>query len=213
MRALYTALALTLLAVPADAQVTRDYLRLDGPRVGVTYLPPDLVDELNDVLSDDDCYDEASGTRTRCEVIGDVPVVSQFGWQFERRFFQTDGGVSGVTEWIPLVGGLERGLFLPSLTFLIGIRGESGFEAGVGPNITALGSGLALAAGMNNDVGGLNVPVNVAAVLGGDGLRASVLVGFNLASNARRSRVPAARLPPAPTPTPAPFPSGVPVSR
>ena len=59
---------------------------------------------------------------------------------------------------------------------------------------------------MNNDVGGLNVPVNVAAVLGGDGLRGSVLVGFNLASTARRERVPAASPLPQPSTLPAPFP-------
>lgn len=212
MRVLLPALLLVLAAAPVHAQVQRDYLRLDGPRLGATYLPTEIVDKINDAFADNNCYDEPSGTRTNCDVIGDVPVVSQFGWQFERRFFQTEQGLTGVTEWIPLVGGLERGLFLPSLTFLIGLRGETGLEAGIGPNITAVGTGLAFAVGMNNDVGGLNVPVNLAAVVGGDGLRGSVLVGFNLATNARRDRVPAARLPQPPA-TPAPFPALGPLGR
>ena len=198
----FSLLAALAASAPADAQVTRDYLRLDGPRIGATYLPPALIDEINDALAEFDCFDDESGTRASCDVIGDVPVVSQFGWQFERRFFQTEQGLSGVTEWIPLVGGLERGLFLPSLTFLVGLRGETGFEAGVGPNITALGAGLAFAVGMNNDVGGVNIPINLAAVTSGDGVRASVLVGFNLASNAPRRRVPAAPRPSAPTGAP-----------
>ena len=202
MRTLLLTALVVLTAAPAGAQVTRDYLRLDGPRFGFTYLPPEIVDKVNAAYADFDCYDAEAGVRARCDVIGDVPVVSQFGWQFERRFFQTEQGVAGVTEWIPLVGGLERGVFLPSLTFLIGLRGATGLEAGLGPNVTATGTGLALAVGMNNDVGGLNVPINVAAVLGREGARGSVLVGFNLASNAPRDRVPApAALPVLPAPS------------
>ena len=197
MLRLLSLLALTAaLAAPSAAQVQRDYLRLDGPRFGFTYLPQGTVDQINEAFGetraeiDPETGQFVDGTD---EVIGAVPVVTQFGWQFERRFFQTESGVAGVTEWIPLVGGLERGVFLPSLTFLVGLRGPSGVELGVGPNLSGTGPAYAVAAGVNNDLGGLNVPLNVAAVFGQDGVRGSVLVGFNLASNGARRAVPPAR--------------------
>ena len=194
-RLLPLALLAAALAVPAAAQVQRETLRLDGPRFGMTYLPQGVVDQINDLYGD---Y-RADGRR---DVIGEIPVVTQFGWQFERRFFQTESGLAGVTEWIPLVGGLERGVALPSLTFLVGLRGPTGAELGIGPNLSGAGAGYAVAAGLNNGLGGLNVPVNLAAVFGRDGVRGSLLVGFNLASNGRRATVPAARTPGRPLPPP-----------
>ena len=34
------------------------------------------------------------------------PFLTQFGWQFEGRLFRIPNGVSGLAEFVPLVGGL-----------------------------------------------------------------------------------------------------------
>ena len=86
------------------------------------------------------------------------PVVSQFGWQFEKQFFSTQHGPTAVTECVLLLGGLEQGVALPSLSWLVGIRTTKGAEFGVGPNITPVGVALAVAAGVTFRAGVLNVP-------------------------------------------------------
>src|SRR5687767_10633003 len=76
------------------------------------------------------------------------PVISQFGWQFEHRLYTNDDGLTMLTEWIPLLSGLDQGVALPSLNWLTGLRTPSGTEFGIGPNVTPLGVGLVLAAGV-----------------------------------------------------------------
>ncbi|MGB3544533.1 hypothetical protein [Rubrivirga sp.] len=150
--------------------------RLGGPRTGVTILSAGTVDRINEQFGGclrDDCPDDALIDNT-------LPIVTQFGWQFENRIFQSSEGLTGVTEWVVLVGGAERGLFLPSLTFLAGLRMPSGLEVGVGPNLSLGGAAYAAAIGFNNEVGEINIPFNLAVVFGDGGPRASVLVGFNV---------------------------------
>ena len=38
------------------------------------------------------------------------PVISQFGWQFEKRFMSSDTGATAVTEWVLLFGGVDQGV-------------------------------------------------------------------------------------------------------
>ena len=163
---------------------TRDTVRgprrLGGPRTGVTLLSPDLARRLNDTFDDAYCYEADESCDDNPSISEAFPVVTQFGWQFERRMFQAESGLTGVTEWVLLVGGAERGLFLPSATFLAGIRAPGGLEIGVGPNLSLSGAAYALAVGMNSEFGEVNVPLNLAVVLGQDGPRASLLVGFNV---------------------------------
>jgi hypothetical protein len=147
---------------PPGAGVTTEPLALSGPRFGVTYVTAGLARRL------DEEFDAA-------------PVITQFGWQFETRLFATDAGLSGLTELVPLLGGLEQGLFLPSLSFLVGLRTPTGFEVGLGPNASLAGAGYVLAIGATTRYGPLNVPVNLSTVLSGEGVRLSFLVGFNLA--------------------------------
>ena len=144
----------------------RDYdqqsLKLAGPRIGFTVLSNKYRDEINE------------------EFESDVNAfMTQFGWQFETRIFTLESGMSGLFEFVPLVGGLEQGKFLPSLSALVGLRGAKGFEFGVGPNISLGGAGLVLAAGTNFQSQGVNFPVNVAFAPSKDGGRFSVLFGFN----------------------------------
>ena len=152
-------------AAPALSQTVPPPARsvsLAGPRVGITMLSPGVIDALHE---------------RQIEV---RPLVTQFGWQFEKQFFSTNGGLTAVTEWVGLLGGLEQSLTIPSLTWLVGLRTSSGAEFGIGPNITPAGTALAIAAGVSFRSGVVNIPVNVAVVPSRAGVRLSVLTGFNL---------------------------------
>ncbi len=156
--------------------------RLSGPRVGLTLLSPDNVREINRVFGDCTRRDPYSGTCENSTVISPgAPVITQFGWQFERPMAETANGLTIVTELVGLVGGLERGILLPSGSLIVGVRTARGLEFGLGPNLSATGAGYAITAGFANPVGDINVPVNIAAVLGKGGPRISLLVGLTFA--------------------------------
>jgi hypothetical protein len=84
-----------------------------------------------------------------------------------------------VTELITLVGGMEQGLFLPSVTVLAGVRKPNGWEAGIGPSLTGAGIQLAAAVGITRPLGNLNVPINFAIAPGRRGAALSITTGFN----------------------------------
>ena len=136
---------------------------MTGPRFGLTVLNQKSVDTLRDERD-----------------ITIRPVISQFGWQFEHRLYTNDDGVTMLTEWIPLLSGLDQGVAMPSLNWLTGIRTASGTEFGLGPNITPLGVGLVLATGVTIKRGALHVPFNFAVATSKSGVRFSVLTGFNV---------------------------------
>ncbi|MEJ8802607.1 hypothetical protein [Pontibacter sp. H249] len=150
---------------PADNRrysYEQENLKLSGPRIGFTI----LTDKYRDNIRED--YDT------------DVNAfMTQFGWQFETRVFTLDNGVSGLFEFVPLVGGLEQGKFLPSLSALIGVRGTKGMEFGFGPNVSLAGAGIVMAVGTNFQSQGVNFPVNFAFAPSKDGGRFSLLFGFN----------------------------------
>jgi hypothetical protein len=162
------AVALLAAAAPALAQTSTapvgGVIKLSGPRVGVTVLSDGVVRKL----------------RVEDEV--DVSsAITQFGWQFEKRFDGTGSSrLTPVTEWVVLLGGLEQGVVLPSLSWLVGIRTREGVELGVGPNLTPVGAALAVAAGMTFRSGALNFPLNLAVVPSKAGVRVSLLSGFNM---------------------------------
>jgi hypothetical protein len=159
-------------AAPAAAQTLTPNLTLPpvrpkvvslaGPRVGLTALSDGMVEKLRERLDDP------------------PSMISQFGWQIEKAFYTSDAGVAAVSEWVMLLGGLERNMAIPSLSWLVGLRTASGAEFGVGPNVSPSGSALVLAAGVTLRSGFLNVPVNVAFVPSKHGSRVSVLTGFNM---------------------------------
>jgi hypothetical protein len=135
---------------------------LAGPRFGFTMLSEGVVEKL-----------------AERDITISSPV-SQFGWQFERQFYGSSGGVTAVTEWVVLLGGLEQSVPIPSLSWMVGIRTRGGAEFGMGPNITPAGAALAFAAGATFRAGPLNVPLNIAVVPAKSGMRVSVLSGFSL---------------------------------
>jgi hypothetical protein len=158
---------LALACTPALGQPTlppvAETVSLSGPRFGATFLSDGIVRKL----------------KTE-DGINVGAAVTQFGWQFEKQFYSTLNGPTAVTEWVLLFGGLEQGVVLPSLSWMVGIRTKNGLEFGVGPNLTPVGAALALAAGTTFRAGVLNVPVNVAVVPSNSGVRVSVLSGFSV---------------------------------
>ncbi|SMB94881.1 hypothetical protein SAMN00120144_2097 [Hymenobacter roseosalivarius DSM 11622] len=149
--------------VPGDEESAYDEVHLNGPRVGFTVLSSGV---LNKARRNDGLHDLN-------------PFITQFGWQFETRIFRLPNGTAGLLEVVPLIGGLEQGKFIPSLNALIGIRGPKGLEFGVGPNLTPISAGVALAVGTSFRSNGINFPVNFAVVPGNGGARFSLLIGFN----------------------------------
>jgi hypothetical protein len=174
-RLLTCTLFVTAIAVPAWSQTrvtppaeavppraTRE-VNLSGPRFGLTMLSPGNMDALKE-------------KNIRIQ----RPLVSQFGWQFEKRLYTTDQGVTALTEFVPLISGLEQGVALPSLNWLVGIRTTNGTEFGIGPNITPVGVGLVVAAGITVRTGALNIPLNFAVASSRSGARVSIMTGFNV---------------------------------
>jgi hypothetical protein len=109
------------------------------------------------------------------------PITSLFGWQFEHPFdFGPDASLRVMTELVFLVGGLEQNVPLPSATWLLALRKENGFEFGVGPTLTLSGTQIAFAAGITEQYGTVNVPINIAVAPARTGAAISVTAGFNL---------------------------------
>lgn len=162
---LSAAFVLALLSAPAAAQTMVPppvkSVKLSGPRFGFTSLSDATIETLGE-----------AGVSLR-------PVVTQFGWQFEKQFYTKGSGLTAVNEWVILFGGLEQGVAIPSLSWIVGLRTSEGAEFGFGPNVSPAGVGLVAAAGVTFRSGALNVPVNVAVVPSRNGTRVSLLTGFN----------------------------------
>ena len=166
-RTLYVAAMILGTATTARAQYEHGYLnpfiQLEGPRFGATVLSHGIT------------------SRLKADHHIDVsPVITQFGWQLERQFPTGHNDIAALTELVVLVGGLEQNVVLPSASWVVGARTRSGFEFGVGPNITAVGTAIVYVAGVTHKVGTLNVPLNISIVPSESGVRTSVLTGFNL---------------------------------
>ena len=123
----HAVVVLMCLAAPAGAASAQSVIdpppftktvNLSGPRFGLTALSTGVVDELHKRNID----------------VG--PNISQFGWQFEKQFYSGESGVAAVNEWVILLGGLDQGVALPSVSWLVGLRTREGAEFGIGPNIT-----------------------------------------------------------------------------
>jgi hypothetical protein len=169
MRHVCVALVFVSVAMPLGAQTVitppppfAKTVTLSGPRFGFTSLSEGVIEKLRE---------------RQIEV---TTPITQFGWQFEKQFYSKDSGIAAVNEWVVLLGGLDQGVPLPSVSWLVGLRTREGTEFGVGPNITPAGVALAFAAGVTIRAGSLNVPMNVAVVPSKAGTRISFLTGFNM---------------------------------
>lgn len=177
-------IALGLGLLTASAQIQQ----LAGPRIGMTLITAgstaDFIHKGFDYVEEDENKIGETGSA----------FTTQYGWQWESRFADGGGDVVGIVEWIALVGGMEQGKFLPSVSSVIGARTANGLEFGVGPNLSLSGVGMLFAIGHNFKSGSLNMPVNLVFMPGKDvdssfngedysyntGARISIMVGFNM---------------------------------
>ena len=121
----------------------------------------------------------ANQQTTRLEML--AKVVSDLGHEvIAREIHVSEDGPRVLNEWVLLAGGLESGVFLPSMTWLVGARDRNGNEFGVGPNASVAGVGLAAAAGVTIHSGGVNFPMNIAVAKSKTGARVSFLTGFTI---------------------------------
>ena len=128
-----------------------------GPRVGITFITEGL---LADILNGE----RNVGDKTEVDLMNqEVAIMSQFGWQWE-TILKEGEDFSGIIEWIGFIGGLERGILVPSFSGLMGIRRNNGFEIAMGPTASLTGIGLVIGAGHTFSSGDLNVPINIAWV-------------------------------------------------
>lgn len=148
-----------------DPEIGLSKVRSGGPRFGIVHLSGKSLEHLK-------------------SKIGGGSVLTAWGWQFESAFAGDPDGAQGLIEFVPMVLGLERSIFLPTLNVLFGLRFAQGFEFGVGPNFApnssdTIGVGMALAAGYNFNVGRMNIPLNIALVSSRNDLRYAISVGWN----------------------------------
>ena len=157
MKRIFTTIVLSIIFLSADAQV----VKLSGPRIGLTMVSSGSLASIlrKDVsMFSDEIREEWTGATGKYGA-----VMSQYGWQWESRF--ADGEkVVGIVEWIALVGGMEKGMFLPSVSSMVGLRTDKGIEFAVGPNLSLGGIAMVIGAGYNFKFGNLNIPVNIAYV-------------------------------------------------
>ena len=124
-------LLVTLLILFSLVSHSQQIDRLAGPRVGLTFLTPGfMADEL------------------------ETSMITQYGWQWESRFAD-NGDIAGLVEWVVVVGGMERQMFLPSISSLVGVRTGEGMEYAVGPNLSATGINMVFTIGKNFKSGDL----------------------------------------------------------
>jgi hypothetical protein len=192
MKSLYTLLILFFLIFSTSVSYSQ-ILKLSGPRLGATFITQgSSADYLNEGINFNE--DENGGFGNT-----GTAFTTQYGWQWESRFADGGENIVGIIEWVALISGLEKGLFLPSLSSLVGIRTIKGFEFALGPNISPTGIGMVFAVGHNFKSGNLNIPINLAFVPGikrsgsyldsnynsidynySTGNRISLLIGFNM---------------------------------
>jgi hypothetical protein len=154
--------------IPTIKDVQTPYvepLKLDGPRIGVSFADGYNLNALREFLGD--------------STFNPQPYMTLFGWQFEWQYFQTADGGAGLIEFIPMIAGLDQGLLLPAANIMVGYRNRRGLEFGFGPQLNLAGSGVVAALGYNFSNGHVNFPVNLAFVKGKDTFRIGLTFGFN----------------------------------
>jgi hypothetical protein len=128
-----------------DQFISDERLKFSGPRIGFTIIGK-------------------GAAADKIQERGKTPFITQFGWQFETRIFTLEDGTSGLFEFVPLVGGIEQGMFLPSVSAMFGIRGKKGTEFAFGPNLSVTGAGMVLAVGSSFHSENVYFPINLALV-------------------------------------------------
>ena len=131
-----------------------------------------------------------------------IPLMSQFGYQFEKAYITT-GNWQALAEFIPLVSGLESNRFVPNVTILNGLRNNnSGWELAFGPTIDvtrtlnskldsrgeySVSTALVFSVGKTIKSGEMNFPINVYFIPPKDGTsyRFGLSMGWNASTKKR----------------------------
>ena len=96
-------------------------LSLDGPRMGITFVSGEAYKRIT-------ASKEFGGYEA-------FPVMTQFGYQFEKQYLNA-GNLQALVEFLPMVIGIDQGMFIPSFTFLQGFRNnKTGWELAFGPSL------------------------------------------------------------------------------
>lgn len=110
-------------AAELDNSINNPYqlkLRADGPRMGFTYFTGQNSTIMQSATSQ-------GGFNSN-------PYMFQFGYQFEKQYLN-EGNFQALFEVIPMISGLDQGRFIPSMTFLNGLRNnKNGWEFAFGPS-------------------------------------------------------------------------------
>lgn len=104
---------------PISTKLTN--VTLNGPRMGAAYVTGDFATALTAPKSEGG--------------YGGYPLLSQLGYQYEIQYL-TAGNFNALVEFLPIVSGLEQGLFIPSIVFMNGFRfGKGNWELAFGPSV------------------------------------------------------------------------------
>lgn len=98
---------------------TEEVLRLNGPRMGMTIFSGDVAKLY-------EAPEEYGGFNVN-------PIMFQFGYQFEVKYLNS-GDFQALFEFLPIITGIDQGIFIPSFSFLNGLRNNKhGIEVAFGP--------------------------------------------------------------------------------
>ncbi len=104
---------------PISTKLTN--VSLNGPRMGAAFVTGDFAASIQ-APKDEGGY-------------GGYPVLSQLGYQYEVQYL-TAGNFNALVEFLPIVSGLEQGMFIPSIVFMNGFRfGKGNWEIAFGPSV------------------------------------------------------------------------------
>ncbi len=136
-----------------------------GPRVGVAYLTGAVADSYVNSLN------------------ASSPAMALFGWQMEWDWRPVRNSDAFVMEFIPMVGGLDQGLCIPSASYLVGMRDGRMWEFGAGPSWAPGGLAYTVALGHTFVAGGIRVPLDVSYRFSKGGGNLGLTLGFNIFNN------------------------------
>ncbi|MFZ1706040.1 MAG: hypothetical protein WAT79_16965 [Saprospiraceae bacterium] len=99
-------------------------LNLSGPRMGYTFFTGETAGILRNEKHKGG-YDA-------------LPAFFQLGYQFEAQYLN-EGKWQALVEFIPVISGMDQGLFIPSIAILNGIRSnKNGIEFAIGPSFNII---------------------------------------------------------------------------
>ncbi len=97
-------------------------INLSGPRFGYSLIFGENAERMK-------ASSESGGFEA-------YPASFLFGYQFEKQYLN-EGNYQALFEFIPMIGGLDQQMFIPSISFLNGFRNtRTGWEVAIGPTFS-----------------------------------------------------------------------------